>query len=442
MFLCEETNANPAALIMKSNHTMQQIDNDMSIERLSLISFTAPLGNSMSFDEGDDDLHPEARLLMNLSSSTATKESQESSILSHTATHFDKQSDDIQSEAQLLMNFFCNGSNGSQSSKEKHYLSPCTKKPSFFFSCPSLSLEETNMKNKNNGPSIPFVSLSRPLTVYDPDAVHLSAKAMSCNVLHTFQRAIHWRKSCWAKSVVAHLVTEEQEMKRCNKSESEIKSSVLKSPSALVFHALNRTKIEVEDARISFRILPRQWEKDNEEPKSKKQKTAHSSNNAYTKTYVLSMKLVLNFNLPSTSSQVTLEVPGTIDGFFSLYSKELCGVSIDVNTQVLAKMIEKSTRMVVRAAVESELSLAKRHLTTEVPHQGNTTTTLQNVKEASAESRATVSTTSSPVLQSVTVSPLMSEDYCTYRDDLDKLEIPVLGDERNGFLRAVSPELR
>jgi len=415
---------------------MIPVDHDMSAERLSLISFTSSLGNSVSFTKEDGDLHPEARLLMSLSSSNKTYDvlmyKKSSSALPDVKNH------DLRSEAQLLMNLFSSHGNA------KNNASLPTKKSSFFFSCPSLSLEETNNSGKemNGTHTLPCVSLSRPLTVYDADAVHLSANAMSSNILHTFKQAIEWRKQCWFEYIVASLVVEGQKMKACGKDEDEIKSTLLKRPESLVFACLNRSKIEVEEARISFRVLPRQWSKSNVEHKAKKQKIGSGRDNTYTKTYVLLMKVVLNFNLPSTSSEVTLEVPGIIDGFFSHGEKDLCGIAIDIDTKVLVNMVEKSTRMIVRSVVESEMSTANSNLATEVPPQ-SATITLQTTHEDSETVHATVSQTSSPIPKPVTISPTTSEGFCQYRDGIDKLEMPVLDDkERSSFLRAVSPELR
>lgn len=417
------------------------MDQDMSAERLSLISFTSSLGNSMTFAKGDDDLHPEARLLMNLSCSNATDRTPILQQKSRTWPS-DTKTNDIQSEARLLMNLCSTRrTSANETSNGKNYAPSVKTESSFFFSCPSLSLDEssTSSKEMKGASTLPSVSLSRPLTVYDADAIHLSANAMSCNIIHTFQRAIDWRKRCWNESIVASLVAEEQKLKGCGKSEEEIKSSILKTPAALVFDSLDRSRIEVKDARISFRVLPHQWSTSIDRHISKKQKIGNGCDNTYTKTYVLSMKVVLNFNLASTPSEVTLDVPGTIDGFFSNYDKELCGIAIDIDTQVLANMVEKSTRLIVRSAVEAAMPIMRTNLTTEEPSKSSIN--LQTT-QASETLHATVSQTSSPVQKSVTVSPTLSEEFRHYPGDVKKLEIPVLGDERSGFLRAVSPELR
>jgi hypothetical protein len=268
-----------------------------------------------------------------------------------------------------------------------------TNSGAFSFSCPSLSLDgksppplrsrlpsdssDDSMPSLVAPPAptpIPIVSMGRPLVVDDRDALRLSADSMARNILRTFQKAVKWRKQCWIDTLARPLVDEERKMKAAGATQEELKE-LLETPVARVIASLNQASIEVLDARTSFRVLPQRWDRHNNnktidddeddaevQHPSKKRKIA-SDNDEITKesstttttAHVLSFQTVLNLSSPAGYLQVTLDAPGVMEGKFTTINGDttvLTGVSVQVDTRVLAAMIEKSSRIIARASAE------------------------------------------------------------------------------------------
>jgi hypothetical protein len=79
----------------------------------------------------------------------------------------------------------------------------------------------------------------------------------------------------------------------------------------------------------------------------------------YTVSHVLSMDCVLNLLTPAGYSEVALNVPGVITGTFLSTEpgvEELTAVNVELETNILASMVEKSCRIVVRSSVEAMTS--------------------------------------------------------------------------------------
>jgi len=334
--------------------------NPKSSEQLALIAFAACLGTSFRREDGvssDSELRSEAQLLMSLLSSNP------SSSNSDTITDRD---------LDIIKPYFREEPSCDEMS------SVAGKSGSFSFSCPSLSLDDcrgrkplSTPRRTRNGelgcssslPEIsqpPVVSMGRPLVVDDRDALRLSAEAMARNILDTFQKAVQWRKKCWIKALARPLVAEEQRMKEAGASKDELKN-LLKTPVAMVIASLNQSEIEVLDAKTSFRVMPHVWQKkqENLEYPMKKRKTAPYNEKSYYASYVLTFQTVLNFRSSGGYSEVTIEAPGVIEGSFEradVGELKLTGVSVEIDTKVLATMIEKSSRIIARASAESLIS--------------------------------------------------------------------------------------
>mmetsp|Transcript_22369 Transcript_22369/g.33047 ORF Transcript_22369/g.33047 Transcript_22369/m.33047 type:complete len:317 (+) Transcript_22369:232-1182(+) len=231
------------------------------------------------------------------------------------------------------------------------------KDEAFSFSCSSFSLDESVPKTNTAGKcwpySFPILSMSRPLTGNSHGYTQVASQKIAGNIFQTFQKSIKWRKRSWIESLSQLLRAAEQKMKQCGASDVELKS-LLKTPPAILISCLKHVNIKVLAARTFFRVLPTLWGENDQE----RNKVDHNKD----PTYVLSFKTVLNISSPSGYSEVTLEAPGTIRGTFSCLKsseRELSGVTIVVDTRVLATIIDKSNRILVRAAVESLLPLMK-----------------------------------------------------------------------------------
>mmetsp|Transcript_10640 Transcript_10640/g.16290 ORF Transcript_10640/g.16290 Transcript_10640/m.16290 type:complete len:481 (-) Transcript_10640:327-1769(-) len=329
-------------------------------EQLALIGFAARLGTSVCREDvvtDDKELRSEAQLLMSLLSSNPISAAPDNVK---------------ESKIERIRPFY---------GEEPSYEDTCSiadESASFSFSCPSLSLDgiehnsrkqdvprersDSNESEESIPPLVsstaPVISMSRRLVVDDRDALRLSAEAMARNILNTFQKAILWRKRCWVEALSRPLVAEEKRMKKSGATEDELRA-LLETPAALVISSLNQSQIEVLDARTSFRVLPHIWKQDEDNitsRESKKRKLTRESNTDKTVTaYVLSFQTVLNFCSPCGYSQVTLDAPGVIEGTFSNCHNEgkLTGVSVEIDTKILASMIERSSRIIARASAES-----------------------------------------------------------------------------------------
>jgi len=274
--------------------------------------------------------------------------------------------------------------------EEDIFSSETSSAGSFFFSCPSLSLDNNEFQQKDEDDTStsckrkrsrsvlenehsdsvvtetsatePVISMGRPLVVEDRNALRLSAKAMARNILHTFQKAVQWRKRCWIETLARPLVAKEREMKEAGATEEELRD-LLNTPIAKVIASLNESEIEVLDATTSFRMIPNIWRRLNSHHHSSKKKKIslhqhHQEEKSYITSHGLIFQTVLNFRSPCGYSEVTVEAPGVIEGIFEHPlvvgdEAKLIGVSVEIDTKILATMIEKSSRIIARASAES-----------------------------------------------------------------------------------------
>lgn len=246
----------------------------------------------------------------------------------------------------------------------------------FCFTCPSLSLESTgslrsavptplstptrrvsNEKEtfaaKNRATRPPAELLCRGLKVEDRYALRLSADAVARNLLQSFQKAIQWRVQAWKEQCFVALARREQELRSKAAAQSEIKA-LLDSPEARLVHVLGIVgeQIRVVGARTAFPVLETSA---NEDGLNKRRRLSDETSFEYQAKYQLLLDCVISLDSPVGFSEIALEVPGSVQGTFVSSQNapgELTSVTIDLDTAILAAMMERGCRKIVRASVE------------------------------------------------------------------------------------------
>lgn len=263
--------------------------------------------------------------------------------------------------------------------------SSTSRRDHFSFTCPSLSLESsersfghshsfdtqervavrkrTEDKRKSSSSTRPASLLGRTLKVDDRDALRLSADAMARNIRHSFQSAMDWRIKTWMEALSKTLVRKEKEMKQAGASENELKR-LLEIPEAVLFLKLKQIAqiIQVTSTGTSFRVVALcPSETVAEEPPFKRLRLENTSDFEegeyhYKVSYILAMDCTVCLQTPAGCSEITLQVPGTIEGIFlssETGMEELRSVVVELDTEILTAMLDKSARTIVRASIES-----------------------------------------------------------------------------------------
>jgi hypothetical protein len=219
--------------------------------------------------------------------------------------------------------------------------------------------------------------LSRTLKVDDQDAMRLSSEAMARNIIESFQKAIDWRIQSWVGSLSRVLVIKELELKKStnNKGNTKATQQLLQqelyfSNEALLVKTLREIegKVHVLEATTAFKVLNKVSKVDEMGSALKKRRTGDQEDRAgleegeyvYDVIHVLEMQCSLNISTPAGNIRIDLNVPGKINGtFFSSEDDDsddkLTDVTIHINTDMMASMIEKSSRIAVRASSEAML---------------------------------------------------------------------------------------
>jgi len=240
-----------------------------------------------------------------------------------------------------------------------------SRRDSFCFTCPSLSLDDTRKRNISSSTiATPGSMLSRTLKVDDKDALRLSSEAMARNVIESFQKAVEWRIRSWVDSLSSVLVIKE----RINIVTAG--QELLYSNEALLVAALREIegKLQVREATTAFKVMNKVSLIDDMGSPLKKQRVVEKEDRTgleegeyvYDVIHILEMQCSLNMSSPAGNVQIDLNVPGKIQGSF-LSSEDydsvdkLTDVTIDLNTEMLASMIEKSSRIAVRSSAEALL---------------------------------------------------------------------------------------
>jgi hypothetical protein len=201
-------------------------------------------------------------------------------------------------------------------------------------------------------------------------------------VLHSFQKAIDWRIQTWVKSLSSTLVKKEKSMLGLGASKEQLKT-LLETPEAQLIVTLQgiADQIQVSGAGTSFQVLPqRVEEKKDAEPVLKKQRTEDDETQKakleeegdyqYTVAHALVFECVVDLLTPAGYSEVTLEVPGTIEGTFTSAGHDMdnmTSVIVDLDTCMLAAMVEKACRKIVRASAESAMQPPEPSPSTDLP---------------------------------------------------------------------------
>jgi len=239
--------------------------------------------------------------------------------------------------------------------------------------CPTTEVSSTTADEANDGSALPAVLLGRPLNVDDREAHRLSADAMARNLLQSFQKAIQWRIQAWMDALSTNLVQQEQAMKARNASIKEVQE-LLKTPQAQLFMQLQQAAktIEVQHAETCFHVLPQRTEKPSEEeavkegpPVGKRRRidsedslegltgsVCEEADYQYTVCHALEMDGTIHLLTPVGHSEIKIEVPGYIEGTFLSSMEHLMAVEVQLDTRILANMVEKACRIIVRSSVE------------------------------------------------------------------------------------------
>ena len=276
-----------------------------------------------------------------------------------------------QSDLDLLLSSESDSSYVSDSSR-------CSE--SFSIVCPSLSLEHApssalqhayrekrNLKRRSEDAAdyspAPATLLGRPLKADDRNAVRLSADAMALNVCDSFRKALQWRVNTWTESLSKSIAAKEKAMVAKGARDEDLKILLSSSEATLILN-LNviEDRIKLTSTRTSVNLLPQRVDKDRE-PSNKKRRILprdqlEESEYQYSVAHAVRFECVVELETPAGYAEVALEVPGTLEGtFFShgIDQEELTAVTLDINTDMLATMVEKACRKIVRVSVESML---------------------------------------------------------------------------------------
>jgi hypothetical protein len=246
--------------------------------------------------------------------------------------------------------------------------------------------------------------------VDDRDALRLSADAMARNVMQSFQKAMDWRIQTWLHSLCRILVQKEQEMKKGGASADEIKS-LMHTEHAVLISTLRAVsgEISVTAASTSFQVLPQRVQKDpenstesdqNQEPLPKRPRTdpgaddvqCESSSGStsvmeeeldyqYAVIHRLIFHCLLHLQTPAGYSEISLDVPGTMEGTFlssdhPVVDYRLRSVVVNLDTNILAAMVERSSRTIVRSSIEAALAQVQNDRAGQPEEQAQSSSTL------------------------------------------------------------------
>ena len=306
------------------------------------------------------------------------------------APETDKAEQGTRMEAELLMSLYSSpvrfdkseieAISASESDSSYQSDSSGSRRDTFTFVCPSFSLENPEMAMRRikhnekvrrstsgsnqddsatNGevPS-PALLLKRPLKVDDRDAYRLSTEAMARNLSRSMQKALDWRIQTWVHTLSLALVKKEKSMMKEGLPEMEMRTSLLGTSEARLLTTLStmKTQLQVTGAGTGFRVLQNQID-GAKDPISKKRRLSNGSEcheQLYTVTHELIFDGIVNLDTPAGKSEVLLQIPGTIEGTFVSVennSDKLQSVCLDVDTDFLAAMIEKSSRELIRESI-------------------------------------------------------------------------------------------
>lgn len=257
-----------------------------------------------------------------------------------------------------------------------------SRRDSFCFTCPSLSLgtetegemvfttREGETGTDNDDSVSPAALLGRTLRVCDRDAIRLSSDAMARNVMQSLQKAIQLRIQAWITSLARVLVMKEGELKR-NGASDDVIQELLRSQEALLLVVLREIsqKIQVLEVSTCFKVMHKlpTLSDSLDAPAPKKPRFENEDRSGlqegeymYDVMHVLEMQTALKVSTPAGNIHIDLNVPGVMKGSFLSseqdYDEDLTAVNLQLNTGMLATMIDKGSRIAVRSSAEAVLT--------------------------------------------------------------------------------------
>jgi len=366
-----------------SSSSVSAMPSPPSTEMCALMRFAYKLGsvvhnNDPSTDGRNSDVRREAKLLMSLSCSSPVHMEDDG------ADDNINDSDGRQTDGDRTLTGSSWSLSSSSSTASTGRITPTSsissvsstgsRRDTFSFTCPSLSLENTR---GNTGGTSPGIMLSRTLKVDDKEVLRLSSEAMARNVIESFQKALMWRIQSWVDSLSRVLVIKEMELiktinsKRTTKEmQQQLRHDLYFCNEALLVKALRdiERKVQVLEATTAFKVLNKVSQVDETGSALKKRRTGELEDRTgleegeyvYNVIHVLEMQCSLNISTPAGNIRIDQNVPGKVVGsFFSSeddhIENKLTEVTIDLNTEMMASMIEKSSRIAVRVSTEALL---------------------------------------------------------------------------------------
>ena len=378
-----------------------------SEEQCMLMQWCYRLASTCNFaDESPKDVtetRKQAKLLMNLMHSNSTIKINSSC-----------------SDNDVVVNSALERSTSDQSFTSYHTTHSTKKRDRFSFTCPSLSLESSTSQSYFNDverevsgmhsqgsiesehlPQAAHLLLGRSLKVDDPDALRLSADAMARNVLQSFQKAMHWRIHAWIYVLSKKIVYCEHQMLASGATIEDLKTLLL-TPEAKLIVALQQLAqdrgLAAESAITSFEVLSQRIENYEEKDahcchrsrvtcdssrssSSSSSLTSSSdevtslsdhcsitdtmgSHSSETYSYVVAHELQFSCTVHLQTlvgfTEIAIAVPGTVAGSFESSeldsTAQLKSVTVDLDTNALASLIDKACRAVVRSSVEKVIT--------------------------------------------------------------------------------------
>ena len=378
----------------------------LSEEHMALADFAWRLGSSNCTSEGPggivDETRQDAELLMSLmlSSTSPALHSDDvipdSEPLSSSEGSFSSDSSYSNSTRRDIFTFTCPSLSLETPGLHSSSLLQCSvDAPTAVFTASQNTLPPSNASPP------PALLLGRPLKVDDRDALRLSADAMARNVLQSFQKAMDWRLQVWMEAVCKQLANQERAMLKAGADMEEIKT-LLETPEAALIALLRKfadeNEITVNSVNTSFQVLPQRVEQKKETEESQQRRESLDSTSTstsslgshedsqvhqnvttitnappsnsmiesdylYTVIYKLEFSCDVYVETPAGLTEITFKIPGTIKGKFASNeidpAADLQSVTVDLDTGVLAHMVEKGCRTVVRTSVEKVMSQAE-----------------------------------------------------------------------------------
>lgn len=265
------------------------------------------------------------------------------------------------------------------------------KQDTFVLSCPRLSLKSDFNIVPSNAPSIssPSYLFSRPIKT-EPINIYSLAMgdvpdSLANNLVESFNTAMKWQTKTWVKAL-SRVLSVRYELKKSNMAKAagpnseeidlrSIQDELKESNEARVIGSLTKASsaIFIHDVRTTFSVLEQQLDqrgntegeekKESEMLPSKKRKhiSGHATDTTEIQTpYVLSHAIILDTRCsvstsPMKKMSVCFRTPGVIRGTFVRDcdgNNQLKNVSIDLNTEALAKAMDENCRRVLRSASE------------------------------------------------------------------------------------------